>query len=130
MADLKAEPGIDANNMCEHVMAMRSEGLLASRRAGPQVFYSAKDPRVFDLLELASKVLETRAALELAGRAVDQSAQHDDRLGPRDLGVRADALDRRLEVLDIGRAQVREGVGLAGHRVRADHLGLMHERLP
>ena len=33
-------------------------------------------------------------------------------------------LQRLLQVADVGRAQVHERVGLAGDRVRADHLGM------
>ena len=40
----------------------------------------------------------------------------------------AQPLERLLEVRDVGRAQVDEGVGLAGHRVRTDDLGVPAHR--
>ncbi|MGH2839465.1 MAG: ArsR/SmtB family transcription factor [Solirubrobacteraceae bacterium] len=60
---LRAAPGLESSRTSEHVMTMRTRGLLESRRHGPNVFYSAKDPRVFELLELASEVLQTRDEL-------------------------------------------------------------------
>ena len=39
-------------------------------------------------------------------------------------GLGPQPLQRRLQVRDVGRAQVHQRVGLAGDRVRADHLGV------
>src|SRR4051794_12390605 len=68
-------------------------------------------------------------AADLRLVAGDEPAEDDDRLRPRDLGMRADALDGRLEVADVGCAQVHERVGLTGDRVGRDDLVLSGERL-
>jgi ArsR family transcriptional regulator len=36
---------------------MRRQGVLESRRAGTSVYYRVKDPRVFQLLEVAKAIL-------------------------------------------------------------------------
>ena len=59
---------------------MRRQGLLVSRRAGTSVYYRVADDRVFELLEVASRILMTRlqasSALfdDLAGVMSEESA--------------------------------------------------------
>ena len=73
VGDLQAELGLDSSGTSQHLTAMRRQGVLESRKAGTNVFYKVKDPRIFQLLEIAKQVLtsqlqETRALLDdLAG---------------------------------------------------------------
>lgn len=75
VGDLQAALGLDSSGTSQHLTAMRRQGLLESRRVGTSVFYSVKDPRMFQLLEIARQVLtgrleETRELLgDLAGVA-------------------------------------------------------------
>jgi ArsR family transcriptional regulator len=73
VGELQAALGLDSSGTSQHLTAMRRQGLLESRRAGTSVFYRVKDPRIFQLLEVAKQVLtgqleETRDLLgDLAG---------------------------------------------------------------
>jgi DNA-binding transcriptional ArsR family regulator len=57
VGDLQAALGLDSSGTSQHLTAMRRQGLLESRRAGTSVFYSVKDPRMFQLLEVAKQIL-------------------------------------------------------------------------
>jgi ArsR family transcriptional regulator len=79
VGELQLALGLDSSGTSQHLTAMRKQGLLASRRAGTSVFYSVKDPRIFQLLEVAKQVLtaqleETTALLgDLASTAADEA---------------------------------------------------------
>src|SRR5213596_1172765 len=75
VGDLQAALGLDSGATSQQLTAMRRQGVLESRRAGTSVFYRVKDPRIFDLLEVAKQILtaqlqETRDLLgDLAAEA-------------------------------------------------------------
>jgi ArsR family transcriptional regulator len=75
VGELQAALGLDSSGTSQHLTAMRRQGLLENRRAGTSVFYRVKDPRIFQLLEIAKQILtgrleETRDLLgDLAGVA-------------------------------------------------------------
>ena len=69
VGDLQSELGLDSGGTSQHLTAMRRQGVLDSRRAGPSVYYRVKDPRIFQLLEVAKQILtaqleETSALLD------------------------------------------------------------------
>lgn len=72
---LQASLGLDSSGTSQHLTAMRRQGLLESRREGTSVLYRVKDPRIFQLLEIAKQILtgqlqETRDLLgDLAATA-------------------------------------------------------------
>ncbi|EHN08797.1 transcriptional regulator ArsR family [Patulibacter medicamentivorans] len=80
VGELQAALGLDSSGTSQHLTAMRRQGLLESRRAGTSVLYRVKDPRIFQLLEVAKQLLtaqleETRDLLgDLAGVAYDGAA--------------------------------------------------------
>ncbi len=45
---------ISQANLSQHLNLMKSKGLLASRRAGNQVFYRLRDPRLLGILALVA----------------------------------------------------------------------------
>src|SRR5215212_8746954 len=53
VGELQTALGLDSGGTSQHLTAMRRQGILESRRAGTSVFYSVRDPRVFQLLEVA-----------------------------------------------------------------------------
>jgi len=57
VGDLQAALEIDSSGTSQHLGALRREGLLESRREGTSVFYRVKDPRTFQILELARQIL-------------------------------------------------------------------------
>jgi DNA-binding transcriptional ArsR family regulator len=57
VGDLQKELGLDSSGTSQHLGALRRQGLLESRRAGTSVYYRVRDPRVFQLLEVARQIL-------------------------------------------------------------------------
>lgn len=60
VGDLQAALDLDSSGTSQHLTAMRRQGLLESRRAGTSVFYRVKDPRIFQLLEIAKQILTSQ----------------------------------------------------------------------
>jgi ArsR family transcriptional regulator len=79
VGELQTALGLDSSGTSQHLTAMRRQGLLESRRAGTSVFYRVRDPRMFQLLEIAKQVLtgqleQTRELLgDLAGVASENA---------------------------------------------------------
>jgi DNA-binding transcriptional ArsR family regulator len=57
VGDLQAALEIDSSGTSQHLGALRKQGLLDSPREGTSVFYRVKDPRTFQLLEVARQIL-------------------------------------------------------------------------
>jgi ArsR family transcriptional regulator len=65
---LQGALGLDSSGTSQHLAALRRQGLVVGRRDGTSVYYSVRDPLVFDLLEvvrriLSSELVETTALL-------------------------------------------------------------------
>jgi DNA-binding transcriptional ArsR family regulator len=74
VGELQAALGIDSSGTSQHLGALRKQGLLESRRQGTSVYYRVKDPRTFQLLEVARQILtshfeDTQALLVELGEA-------------------------------------------------------------
>jgi DNA-binding transcriptional ArsR family regulator len=76
---LQEELGLDSSGTSQHLAALRSQGLVASRKEGTSVFYRVKDARTLELLELAKEIIS--AALEENRVLLDDLAEED--FGPR-----------------------------------------------
>jgi DNA-binding transcriptional ArsR family regulator len=66
VGSLQGELGLDSSGTSQHLAALRSIGVVTTRREGTSVFYSVADDRVFDLLEAGRDLI--------ARRLVDQQA--------------------------------------------------------
>lgn len=53
--DVEAEP----SHLSQQLGVLRSRGVVSARRVGSNVHYSAKDPRIFELLRVAKEILTT-----------------------------------------------------------------------
>jgi ArsR family transcriptional regulator len=73
VGDLQLALGLDSSGTSQHLTAMRKQGVLESRRAGTSVFYRVKDPRIFQLLEVAKAILtaQLQATTALLGDLAD-----------------------------------------------------------
>jgi ArsR family transcriptional regulator len=60
VGDLQAELGIDSSGASQHLATMRRQGILESRKEGTSVYYSVRDPRIFQMLESARQVIGSR----------------------------------------------------------------------
>ncbi len=73
VGDLQHELQMDSSGTSQHLGALRKHGILESRREGTSVYYTVRDPRIFQLLEVSKQILtssltESQAVLgELTG---------------------------------------------------------------
>lgn len=73
---------LDSSSTSQHLAALRAQGLLVSRKEGTSVYYSVRDPRTLELLELAKKII--------SGAREDNQALLDD-LAVEDFGPGPDS---------------------------------------
>lgn len=59
VGDLQSALGLDSSGTSQHLGVLRRNGILDSRRDGTNVYYRVKDPRTFQLLEVARQILTT-----------------------------------------------------------------------
>ena len=59
VGDLQVALGLDSSGTSQHLGLLRKHGVLESRREGTSVYYRVKDPRTFQLLEVARQILTT-----------------------------------------------------------------------
>lgn len=54
---LQAALELDSSGTSQHLGTLRKQGVLDARRDGTSVYYRVKDPRTFQLLEVARQIL-------------------------------------------------------------------------
>lgn len=57
VGELQTKLGIDSSGTSQHLGVMRRQGILEARKEGTSVYYSVRDPRVFQMLESARQVI-------------------------------------------------------------------------
>jgi ArsR family transcriptional regulator len=57
---LQAALGMESSPTSQHLGVMRKQGLLETRREGTSVYYRVRDPRVFQLLEVARQIITSQ----------------------------------------------------------------------
>lgn len=60
--DLVPEVGIEASHLSQQLGVLRRAGLVQTRKEGTSVWYSVADPAIFDLLDVARRILTTSLA--------------------------------------------------------------------
>lgn len=73
VGDLQSALGLDSSGTSQHLGVLRRNGILDSRRDGTSVYYRVKDPRTFQLLEIARQILTT--SLSESQQLLDQLAE-------------------------------------------------------
>ncbi len=58
VTELHQRVGAEPSNVSQHLAIMRSRGLLATRRSGTSIWYSAAEPEIFELLDVARSIFE------------------------------------------------------------------------
>ena len=69
VGDLQQELQMYSSGTSQHLGALRKHGILEGRRVGTSVYYNVRDPRIFQLLEVARQILtssliESQAVLD------------------------------------------------------------------
>lgn len=62
VSDLQVELQMDSSGTSQHLGVLRKQGMVEGRREGTSVHYSVRDPRVFQLLEVARQILNSNLA--------------------------------------------------------------------
>ncbi len=62
VSELIPEVGIEASHLSQQLGVMRRANLIQARKVGSNVYYSVGDPKLFDLLEVAKRVIRTSLA--------------------------------------------------------------------
>lgn len=57
VGQLVPEVGIEASHLSQQLAVLRRAGLVQTRKEGASVIYSVADPAVFELLEVAKRIL-------------------------------------------------------------------------
>ncbi len=60
VGDLQNELQMDSSGTSQHLGVLRKHGILEGRREGTSVFYTVRDPRMFQLLEVSRQILTSR----------------------------------------------------------------------
>ena len=76
VGDLQNALGLDSSGTSQHLGILRKHGVLESRRDGTSVYYRIKDPRTFQLLEVARQILTSQLteSQELLGQLADTAS--------------------------------------------------------
>ncbi|MGD0883013.1 MAG: metalloregulator ArsR/SmtB family transcription factor [Acidimicrobiales bacterium] len=69
VSELILETGLEASHLSQQLGIMRRANLVQARKVGSSVLYTVSDPQIFDLLEIAKRIIrnsltETQDLLE------------------------------------------------------------------
>jgi ArsR family transcriptional regulator len=56
VSELKAELAIEASSVSQQLAVLRAKNIVDTRRAGTSVYYSVRDPQIFQLLDVAREI--------------------------------------------------------------------------
>jgi len=62
VGDLQHELALDSSGTSQHLGVLRRNGVLESRRESTNVYYRVRDPRTFQLLEVAREIIGSNLA--------------------------------------------------------------------
>ena len=62
VSELIPEVGIEASHLSQQLGVMRRAGIIQSRKVGSNVYYSVGDPKLFELLEVAKRIITSSLA--------------------------------------------------------------------
>jgi len=62
VGELIPEVGIEASHLSQQLGVMRRAGIIQSRKVGSNVFYSVADPKFFELLDVARRIITSSLA--------------------------------------------------------------------
>ncbi len=57
VGELQAALELDSSGTSQHLAALRRQGIVESTKVGTTVRYSVRDPRIFQLLEIARQII-------------------------------------------------------------------------
>jgi DNA-binding transcriptional ArsR family regulator len=58
--------GLEQANLSQHLAILRARQVLVTRKAGNQVFYSVRDPLIFEMLDLMRRYFQKQVSESMA----------------------------------------------------------------
>lgn len=77
VTDFVSRLKLEQSNLSQHLAVMRSRQIVVGRKSGSQVFYSVRDPLLFDLLDIMRHYFENQ--VNVAVTLLERSSTGDDR---------------------------------------------------
>jgi DNA-binding transcriptional ArsR family regulator len=76
VSELQAELEIEASSVSQQLAVLRAKNVVDTRRAGTSVYYSVRDPQIFQLMDVAREIfnnhlIDLQAMLEPSPRDAD-----------------------------------------------------------
>ena len=62
VSELIPEVGIEASHLSQQLGVMRRAGIIQARKVGSNVYYSVGDPKFFELLDVAKRIITSSLA--------------------------------------------------------------------
>ena len=81
VSELQTELEIEASSVSQQLAVLRAKNIVDTRRAGTSVYYSVRDPQIFQLLDVARDIfnnhlIDLQAMLETQTRDDDPADDH------------------------------------------------------
>jgi DNA-binding transcriptional ArsR family regulator len=75
--ELQTALGIDQSSTSQQLAVLRNRNIVETRKDGTTVYYRARDPQIFELLEVAKRIfnnhlIDTQSMLEQLNEAVER----------------------------------------------------------
>jgi len=88
VSELQAALEIEASSVSQQLAVLRAKNIVDTRRAGTSVYYSVRDPQIFQLLDVAREIfnnhlIDLQSMLELPAAASGEQPS-DGKLGRAD----------------------------------------------
>src|SRR5581483_12086440 len=61
VSDFVQRLSLEQSNLSQHLAVMRARRIVVGRKSGSQVFYSVRDPLIFELLDIMRKYFRNQA---------------------------------------------------------------------
>lgn len=60
VTDLVARLQLEQSNLSQHLSVMRSRQIVVGRKSGSQIFYSVRDPLIFEVLDIMRRYFQNQ----------------------------------------------------------------------
>jgi DNA-binding transcriptional ArsR family regulator len=89
VSELQAELAIEGSSVSQQLAVLRARSIVDTRRAGTSVYYSVRDPQIFQLLDVAREIFNNHLIDLQAMLETESDQEAADRVDGRRHGRRA-----------------------------------------
>jgi DNA-binding transcriptional ArsR family regulator len=91
VSELQAALEIEASSVSQQLAILRAKNIVNTRRAGTSVYYSVRDPQIFQLLDVAREIFNNHL-IDLQSMLETQTLADSEQPGNGKLAVQADGV--------------------------------------